>query len=846
MFLCFFITALAAGSPAFKSMPGDSVVVSVHPSYNHVSKFHRWLFGENYRQEWAVPVKLPLIKISEFNGGLTPLKQGGGMQSKSLRLADRSGKEWVIRSVEKSPDMLLPPELRETFARDWLDDALSAQHPFSALAVPPLAEAAHVPHATPVIGVIAPDPALGGFEKEFANTVCLVEEREPAGESDNTIKMLGKLQKDNDNTYDSEMFLRARLLDLLTGDWDRHEDQWRWAKEKKDGNDYYLPVPRDRDQVFRVSEGIFPNLARRRWIAPTLQGFGGKIDDVGYSLFKTRFVNALPASQFSYEKWMDITNSFILSMTDSVLKAGLQRLPLSASRLRYNRLLSELKQRRSNIPAAMDRYYRFINKIADIRTSDKREFAQISDGPGGSLKITIRKISKEGELKDTLMSKEYPPAFTKEVRLYLSDGDDSVTVNAGSSRTKLRIIGGRGEKRYHIVSAGKVKIYGDTDGVRISGNKKGVTAHLSADTLNTAFVPVNLYNVTMPLLTAGINADDGFLLGAGFKHTQQEGFRKVPFANTQEFMVTHSFSTAAFRIKYRGEWTRIAGPANLVVAVSVNAPDNTMNFFGRGNETPFIKEGDFKRYYRARFNTFEANPALRWQNGRGRSFSIGPSFSYYRFDASDNAGRFITHSNLLHSYDSVTVEKDKVHAGLAFSFENDRRDNKLLPSRGSNISLRALGYKGINHYSRSFIRIVPEISVYKSPGKATCLVIADRLGGGITIGKTAFYQSLFLGGQDNLLGYHQYRFAGQHMLYNNLEIRVKISDFASYILPGQFGALAFYDTGRVWEKGEDSQKWHNGTGGGLYFSPAQMTLIRAVAGYSEEGWYPYLALNFRF
>jgi hypothetical protein len=109
-----------------------SVMRSIHPKYDLTGKFHRKLFGENYRKEWAVPTRLPLIRISTFQGGLTPLQRGGGMQSNSLRLVDKNGNEWVIRSVEKTVDQLLPEALRSTFARDFLDDVTSGQHPFSA------------------------------------------------------------------------------------------------------------------------------------------------------------------------------------------------------------------------------------------------------------------------------------------------------------------------------------------------------------------------------------------------------------------------------------------------------------------------------------------------------------------------------------------------------------------------------------------------------------------------------------------------------------------------------------------------------------------------------------------
>jgi len=103
-----------------------------------------------------------------------------------------------------------------------------------------------------------------------------------------------------------------------------------------------------------------------------------------------------------------------------------------------------------------------------------------------------------------------------------------------------------------------------------------------------------------------------------------------------------------------------------------------------------------------------------------------------------------------------------------------------------------------------------------------------------------------LGGQENLEGYRQYRFAGQYSFYNNLELRIKLSDFANYILPGQFGMTAFFDIGRVWEQHDNSDKWHNGVGGGFYFTPAQLVVLQIVAGYSREGWYPKFSMGFRF
>ncbi|GAA4306945.1 metallophosphoesterase [Mucilaginibacter gynuensis] len=830
-----------------KPIAGDSTVVKIRPEYNNVSGFHKSLFGKNYREEWAAATKLPVIRISQIAGGLKPTQLGGGYQSKSLRLVDKSGKEWVLRSVEKSPEKVLPPELQETFAKDWVNDAMSAQHPYSALIVPPLAEAAGVPHANPIIGIVSADDNLGKYADTFTNMICLLEEREPAGDSKNTIKMIKDLNKDNDNTYDSREFLRARMLDLLIGDWDRHEDQWRWIHKEKDGKTTYTAVPRDRDQVLYTNEGLLPSIASLPFVVPTLQGFDSDIPSVKWSIFKTRFLNMYPATHFSLKEWMQMANEFVAAETDAVLEAGLRRLPESAYKLRHDELLKTLKERRAHIPEAMAEYYRFMNKIVDIRTTDKNELVEIKDDTAKSVNIVIRKINKDGVVKDTLLNNTFAAGITKEIRLYVEDGDDHVVINKKESPINIRLIGKKGDKVYDVVNSNKsIKLYNKTNKITFKGDSGVFNKHISADSANTAFEPVNLYNTFIPMATAGLNADDGFSLGLGFRYIHQQGFHKQPYNYSQQLMVSHSFATKAFAVKYNAEWIRAIGKADLTLQVLAKAPDNAANFFGRGNESVFDRTGNFKRYYRTRYNTFQFDPALRWHTSSGSTLSIGPSVQLYHMDASENVGRFINNTSLIGSYDSATVAKDKAHAGVIINYISDTRNNAILPTWGNVVNIKIQGYAGLNSYSKSFIQILPEVAFYKSLNSTSTIVLADRLGGGVTIGKTAFYQSLFLGGQQNLLGFRNFRFAGQHSVYNNLELRIKIGDFASYVLPGQFGITGFFDTGRVWEKGENSDKWHIGNGGGIYFAPARMAVVQLLAGHSDEGWYPYLLLRFRY
>lgn len=837
-----------ATAETIATVDGNKINIRLNADFDKVSKIHRSLFGENYRKVWAMETTIPVLRISD--AGLSPKELGGGMQTRSLRLTDTDNKEYVLRSIEKFPDNLLPQPLSNTLAADILKDNSTAAFPYAPLTVGVFADAVSVAHSNPQVVYIAPDKNLGIYSKDFANTISLFEEREPLGKSLSTVKMMDKLKDDNDNAVDQQAFLKARLLDIFLGDWDRHGDQWRWVDEGNGKGKNYRAIPRDRDQVFYINQGFFPAIAALPWIMPKFQGFGGRIKNINTFSFNARLIDGLFTNNLSYDDWVKNTATSVSELNDAVIENALKKLPAQVYDATHVKLAEQLKARRQDLLQKAPRYYRFLNKIVDITTSDKNELVTITDTLNGQLLVRINKIAKNNEPGKLIYDRVFDPAVTKELRLYLYEGEDSIVINNSAAPVKIRVIGNANSaKKYSFNGSGKflrkIHVYEGTANATLSGTVSPVHLHLSNDEYNTVMEPTNRYNKTIPLVNAGFNVDDGFIFGGGIRLIRQ-GFRKSPYASMQQFTLAHSFSTNAYRFIYKGEWIHAAGKADLLLQATAFAPDNTQNFFGRGNQTPINKSGDYKRYYRARFSLYNVSPALRWRSGKGNSITLAPSLQYYRYDVDDNTGRLITNSSLIHSYDSATIANDKTHVGLVLNFLHDTRSNILLPTFGSYVNIRLQGFTGLNDYSKSYGQVIAEFDVYKSIDHKSNIVIANRLGGGVTAGKATFYQSLFLGGHENLWGYHQYRFAGEHVVYNNLEARIKLANIASYILPGQLGLVGFYDVGKVWQKGFNSNKLHQGAGGGIYFAPAQMAVFQLVAGNSSEGWYPYFTMGFRF
>ena len=68
----------------------DTVVVVPGARYRASWPF-RVFFGGSWRDDWITAIRVRKLDLSTFDGGLTPVRRGGGMQTKSLRLKSANG-----------------------------------------------------------------------------------------------------------------------------------------------------------------------------------------------------------------------------------------------------------------------------------------------------------------------------------------------------------------------------------------------------------------------------------------------------------------------------------------------------------------------------------------------------------------------------------------------------------------------------------------------------------------------------------------------------------------------------------------------------------------------------------
>ncbi|MBC8054346.1 MAG: BamA/TamA family outer membrane protein [Sphingobacteriaceae bacterium] len=340
--------------------------------------------------------------------------------------------------------------------------------------------------------------------------------------------------------------------------------------------------------------------------------------------------------------------------------------------------------------------------------------------------------------------------------------------------------------------------------------------------------------------TGDLRAIDGLFLGLGFRIQGQKSIDSA----YQKVTAIKGLRTKALIFEYRAEWLSVLKNTDITLGGLADIKGNILNFFGRGNNTLFDQSGDFRVFYRVNFSFYQLEPAFRVRLPGNSSISFGPALQHFVFNPGDNPGRYINSPAIINQYEHL--QETKTHGGLILNLNRDTRDNLRSPTKGHYFNLRVHGYRGLNNKSSDYTQAFPQFSFYKSLDKTGNIVLANRIGAGFTLGKTAFYQSAFLGSQENLLGYRKFRFAGDNLLYNNLEARITFPRFLRSILRGKTGIIGFYDVGRVWIKEEESDAIHHGYGAAIFLTPFNRFFVRVDAGFSKEGLQPTVALRQRF
>ena len=819
--------------------------------------FHEWIFGEHWRQLWTKPVKVEVLDLDNFAGGLVPFKRGGGLQTKSLRFIGADGRIWKFRSLDKDPSKVLPQDIQESIAEDILQDQISSSNPMAPFVVEPLLEAVDVLGAEPILVYLPDDESLGEFREEFGDLLGIIEIHPTEHKDDElsfegaldvkgTYKLLYYLEEKRGQKFNATEFLKARLMDVLLGDWDRHMDQWRWAKYEFDDGKEWHPIPRDRDQVFAKYDGIVPSIAE--YITPQLNHFGEDYPQMEDLTWNGRFIDRRVLTELDKIVWDSLTAFIQLRLTDKVIDDALLNLPGESYELSADELRLKLKSRRDKLKMASDEYYKVVNKFADIFCSAEDDYIDVKRIDDRFTEVTVYRRSEDGKSfrGDPLFHKVFDNEICIDIRIYMNDGDDYAYIHGECSYGPVvRIIGGKGkdevvdesivngyflsitpfpavQRRTYFYDSGKKSILSTGPGSVFDANP-----YPEVQTDDEKYEPrqIDRGHDFLPVPILGLDTDNGFTIGGGvilFKYN----FRKIPFEYSQQLTASYSTRFSNFSFLYAGDFYALEKDSRLNLLIGFTK-QFVARYFGHGNETSFNSELEKNDFYRVDQRIATLYPTLHYSFSNIITGSIGLSF--IQTNASLENDTLLTGFRY-GDYGLGTLNPLGMHLGIKF----DRRDNVLYPSSGYFAEITGSFFPAVFNIDESFSYSGIDVRGYLTPGFMNWATLAVRAGANGVWGKYPFFAGATLGGPENVRGYNSKRFSGDAAVFGQAEVRMKVARI-KLIFISQFGINVFAETGRVFIKDGDSKLWHPTFGGGIWFSYLQSTfLISTYVAYSPE------------
>jgi len=729
------------------------------------------------------------------------------------------------------------PQNQATFVNRLLDHGYTATQPEAALSVAVLSRALGLLHAEPRLLYLPDQEGLGPYRGFISDEVVLLEQRpklpshgeapaslvgEP-GEGGkthfrSTQETLDRLMANPVKHHlDQEEMLRARLLDMLVGDWDRHAGQWRFAAiANADGTRTYRPIARDRDQAFASYDGLGLFLARVASAAPRpLQPFTGDYGGVGWLNFNARNLDPAVLNRLPRERWLAIAAEVQAALTDQVLAEALAVWHPETAALDGARVAEALRARRDSLPAAAEAAYAIQARRVDVLGSAGDDVFDLGFEEGGAVQVTVRGADRDGGQAPAFYQRRFDPAQTVELRLYALAGDDTLQVH-GRPGTAIAIhfVGGPGQD---TVTAASAQPGGPLQAraIRLHDAPEGATIDPSIQVRDERSVEARLneYDVTenhdpdlLTFLPAGsVDQDQGLWIGGQLSLVLQ-GYKLHPFAARHDFALAFATATLGVAAEYHGLFPGSLGPLTQQVDL-VAKPTSTRNYFGLTNT--WISDGPDPASFRVR---------QAWYEGRyGVVHLFGGTWS--RAGAQVLAQAVVTEATPGRLVASDPAAADalgaRYFAGARAFIETNTFDDQALPTRGLALHASAEGRFDLARGGAFSVTLKGAAAAAIPFDRERWVVLITRASVEGILGPHPFYFAPALG-DTTLRAYRLQQLAGDLAFAHTTDLRIDVVRIRSW-LPGTLGLNLSLDHGRVFGPAA-GDAYHLDYGGGVWWS----------------------------
>ena len=801
-----------------------SVTVVPGPQFSTTS-WIRWLgtglFGARYRALWNTPITLPVLDMKATGGGLRVTGEGTGRNEGLIYLEAADGGHWTFFPLDRTDPRSFPAGIVPKSVSDGLvADLTSGRNPAGPLVASALAKAAGVPNQAAWLVSLPPRPTIPGLDAGDPGRAGYLLRGDPVATADSigpvvpgtvitSLAMLHRTLNDATEVVDAHATLRASLFNVYVGNLSPAFLNWRWEAVRVEGGISWRPLGTFRETALARYDGLATYLARP--IQPDLTTFGPRyphnLTGVPDQASSYRFL----LGSLGRPTWDSVAAALQAALTDSVIAAAVRQMPTPYQSQVGERLTRYLRERRDNLPDAVELMYRQVRHEAEVYGTGAAETMTAEWPTPDSLELRLGAGRVDG----------FSARETESVTLFLGGGADTLRfLGAGGKAPQLRIV---------PAPSGGVVIVGDAPAgaAAVYGKEVKVTATPpDAIVVRTTEVPdalaqfdsvgVERTEVRRNFHPTGwleLSSGVGLLIGGGVVRTDWSGEAR-PYRNQVTLRAAYGTDSKSGVIELLSDFRWAHSPLQLhidAVASGVGA----VYFYGFGNETP----GDSaSSYYRAGRDLYGLAPSLvlplsdRVKVGAG----IEMKSVYTPLDTTIFIG-------VDRPYGSPSFGE----AGLTGQLTFDTRDVRGAPRRGVYATVKGAWYPLIRDGSGQFGTATASVAAYHTPHWWQAMTVAARLSGTTTAGNVPYFEAAFIGGGRTVRGLPMGRYEGNQAVYANLDLRLRVSR-VTFVLPWDFGVLGLADVGRVFVKDESSKEWHPSFGGGLWAALLDRSLAASL------------------
>ncbi|MBL0170193.1 MAG: hypothetical protein IPP90_05580 [Gemmatimonadaceae bacterium] len=816
-------------TPLAASRQADSVTVAASVDYR-AGAFYQWLVGSSNRVLWGTPIRVPVLNLETYAGGLRLTKTGGGLQTKSLRFESADGAEYVFRLSDKTVNTM-PEVLRHTVLEHVLQDQVSAMHPAAAVMTAPLAAASGVLHPTAVLMVLPDDSMLGESRAEFAGRLGMLERfpnvpTKGAGFGGATSiidsdSLLRRLNHDASEQVNAREFLAARLLDFLINDNDRHPGNWKWARRGDRPDEPWVPIARDRDHAFVSFGGVIMRMSR--WWSPLLVEMNDTPNVA--ALTAPGLIDARLLAGLDRFVWDSVVSALQTRITDAVVHDAALAMPVEY-RAGAPRLEATLRKRRDALAAAASQFYRLLAARVQVQGTDAADHLMVTRESEAF--VTVR-LASQGRPS---FSRRFDARDTREILVYLHGGDDTALVTGRVPNSILvRIIGGNGTNRLLDSStvAGETHPTHLYDAGRISGISYGPDTMFNRrpyETEGGVLVPHQPDNGSSLRPRVGLSEHRGLGLTPSVQFVRYRyGFDRRPYATMVKVGAEYAMRFGGARLSMAVDQRREASPLHFLAFGQVS-DIQMINFNGMGNATIDSGSRSALTAIHQRQSTFR--PAIALALGSKWDVSLGPVIQYSNTDAARSPYVAATAAYGIGRFSQAGAQLETRFEWRSLPDKAEHTHHQVLLVFDGTVTPAMLDVRSA--YSAVGVTMGTSVTL---PIPLQPLFVV-RAGSRKLFGDFPFYEAATIGGGGTTRYMDPQRYAGDAAVYATSELRIPLAHF-NFLLPIRMGALGLAEAGRVYDDGRSPGGWHTRVGAGVWFGRGYASPVVTLASTTEPG-----------